>query len=56
MFRKQKEELEKELKRSKQILSNENFIKKAPESKINEEKEKYENYKKQYEALLKEME
>ena len=37
---KEKERLEGELKRVNGMLSNERFISKAPESKINEEKEK----------------
>ena len=41
---KEKEKLEKELKRSKGMLSNENFLKKAPEKKIQEEKDKLEMY------------
>ena len=41
---KEKEKLEKELQRSKGMLSNEKFISKAPESKIQEEKEKLEKY------------
>ena len=43
--------LENEIKRSEAMLSNENFIEKAPESKINEEKAKKAEYENQYEAL-----
>ena len=41
---KEKERLEGELKRVNGMLSNEKFISKAPESKINEEKEKLAKY------------
>ena len=40
--------LENELKRSNNILSNENFLKKAPAKKVLEEKAKQENYQSQY--------
>ncbi|MGD9909301.1 MAG: valine--tRNA ligase [Candidatus Izemoplasmatales bacterium] len=40
--------LEKEINRSKGMLSNQNFLSKAPESKIEEEKTKYENYQKAF--------
>lgn len=49
---KQKEQLEQEIERSKQLLSNENFIKKAPEAKRLQEEEKYANYLKQYDIVL----
>ena len=42
---KEKERLEKELARASGMLSNERFVAKAPESKINEEKEKQEKYR-----------
>ena len=48
-----KQKLEAELERSKKMLSNESFISKAPEAKINAEKAKYEEYKNQYEEILK---
>jgi len=51
----QKETLEKELARSKKMLSNENFVKKAPKEKVLEEEAKYENYKNQYEKVLSEL-
>ena len=41
---KEKKRLEGEVKRCAQMLSNERFISKAPEAKINEEKEKLEKY------------
>ena len=41
---KEKERLEGELKRVNGMLSNEKFISKAPEAKINEEKEKLAKY------------
>jgi valyl-tRNA synthetase len=49
---KQKQTLEQEINRSKNLLSNENFLKKAPEDKLNIEKEKYQNYLKQYEIVI----
>jgi len=52
---KQKQTLEKELERSKRMLSNENFISRAKPEKVQEEKDKYEEYQKQYEALLNEL-
>ena len=41
---KEKERLEGELKRSRGMLSNPNFVNKAPEAKVNEEKEKLAKY------------
>jgi valyl-tRNA synthetase len=49
---KQKEQLEQEIERSKQLLSNENFMKKAPEVKKLQEEEKYANYLKQYDIVI----
>ena len=53
------EKIEKELKRldneiarSKGILSNESFLAKAPEAKVNAEKEKLANYEESYKTLL----
>jgi len=43
--------LEGELKRSNAMLSNEKFLSKAPEAKINEEKEKLQNYEKMMEEV-----
>ena len=48
---KEKERLEKELARSNGMLNNEKFISKAPESKIQEEKEKLEKYKQMMEQV-----
>ena len=48
---KEKERLEKELARSKAMLSNEKFLSKAPEEKVNEEKEKL----KKYEGMMKDV-
>ena len=53
---KEVERLDKELARVNGMLSNENFVSKAPEAKINEEKEKkakYEQMKEQVETQLK---
>ena len=53
---KEVERLDKELDRVNGMLSNENFVSKAPEAKINEEKEKkakYEQMKEQVETQLK---
>lgn len=55
LLTKQKEQLEKEIKRSKDMLSNERFLSKAPEAKILEEKLKYENYLSQYEKVMDEL-
>lgn len=49
---KQKLALESEIKRSESLLQNERFVSKAPEAKLNLEKEKYEDYKKQYEIVV----
>ena len=49
---KQKEQLEKEIERSKNLLSNASFLAKAPEAKLNVEKEKYQDYLKQYEMVM----
>ncbi len=48
-----KEKLLGEIKRCENMLSNPNFISKAPEAKINAEKEKLASYKKQFEETLK---
>ena len=47
----EKKKLEGEVKRSQGILSNQGFLAKAPESKINEEKEKFEKYKSMLEEI-----
>ncbi|CDI50491.1 valine--tRNA ligase [Clostridium tetani] len=49
---KEKEKLEKEIERVDKKLSNENFVKKAPEAVVNEEKAKGEKYKEMLEAVL----
>jgi len=49
---KQKNALEQEIKRSEAILNNPNFVSKAPEAKLNAEKEKYQSYLKQYEMVI----
>lgn len=54
-----KEKLQKEIARGKGMLSNQNFISKAPKEKVEEEKEKLANYEKQLEEvekLLKDLE
>src|SRR5690606_9800743 len=52
MLLKQRDQLEKEIERSKNLLSNENFIKKAPKEKLDIENEKYQNYEKQYKDVI----
>ena len=47
----EKERLEKEVQRGEKMLSNPGFVTKAPEKKIQEEKQKLENYQ----AMLKEV-
>ena len=47
----EKKRLESEIKRSEGILSNEGFLAKAPEAKVNEEKEKLIAYRKQLEVI-----
>lgn len=49
---KQKEQLEAEIKRSESLLQNPSFVSKAPEAKLNQEKDKYESYLKQYEIVV----
>ena len=49
---KQKEALEKEIKRSEGMLNNENFLERANKAKVEEEKNKYENYKKQLNEVI----
>ena len=51
----EKKKLEGELLRSEKMLSNEKFLSKAPQAKIDEEKEKQEKYKKQMEQVEKEL-
>lgn len=52
ILNKQLENLTNEIKRSQMILANKNFINKAPKQKVDEEKQKYENYQKQYQEVL----
>ncbi|MDO4378280.1 MAG: valine--tRNA ligase [Erysipelotrichia bacterium] len=52
---KEKEKLVNEINRGEKMLSNENFVKKAPQEKITAEKEKLENYKKQYEIVVQQL-
>jgi ABC-type lipoprotein release transport system permease subunit len=47
-----KNTLESEIKRSESLLNNPSFTAKAPEQKLQLEKEKYESYQKQYEIVL----
>ena len=49
---KHKTVLENEIERSQALLNNPSFIAKAPEIKLAAEKEKYNNYQKQYEIVL----
>jgi valyl-tRNA synthetase len=46
------EKLKNELKRSKEILANPNFLAKAPKEKIALEKQKLDNYQKQFDTIL----
>ncbi len=48
---KEKEKLEKEIERVEKKLSNENFVRKAPEAVVNEEKAKGEKYKEMLKAV-----
>ena len=43
-LKKEEEKLTKEIARAKGMLSNERFVSKAPEAKVQEEKEKLEKY------------
>ena len=45
-----------EIVRSNGMLSNQNFVSKAPTSKVDEEKNKLENYKREYEIVIKRLE
>ena len=49
---KELERLESEIKRSKSMLSNEKFISKAPKEKVDEEKNKLNNYQNSYDTLI----
>ena len=48
---KELDKLQKELDRVDKKLSNENFVNKAPEKIINEEKEKQKHYKEKYDGV-----
>ena len=48
---KEKARLEGEIKRGEGMLSNPNFVNKAPEAKVNAEKEKLEKYKETYDQV-----
>lgn len=50
-IKKKIEFLEKEISRAKSILNNENFIKKAPKEKVNDEKKKLEKYENELNSL-----
>ena len=52
----EKKKLEAEVQRGEKMLSNEGFVSKAPEKKINEEKEKLANYKSMLEAVTQRLE
>lgn len=52
---KEKDHLEKEIKRAKGMLANENFVNKAPEAKVNEEREKLKEYERQLDVVLKQL-
>ena len=49
---KELERLQSEIDRGEKMLSNENFLNKAPQTKIDEEKNKLVNYRNSYETLL----
>ena len=51
-----KAKLEQELARSEKMLSNDSFISKAPQAKIDAEKDKQRLYKEQYDEVLKSLE
>ena len=51
----EKKKLESEVKRSQGILNNKGFLAKAPESKVNEEKQKYEKYKNMLQEVEKQL-
>lgn len=52
----EKKKLEAEVQRGEKMLSNEGFVSKAPEKKINEEREKLANYKSMLEAVTERLE
>lgn len=48
----EKEKLENEIKRAQSMLANENFVLKAPKEKVDQEKEKLDNYNRQLSLIL----
>jgi valyl-tRNA synthetase len=48
----EKDRLEKELDRSEKILSNKGFLAKAPKEKVDSEKQKQTDYRRQLDAVL----
>ncbi len=52
---KERKRLEKELSRSKGMLNNERFLSKAPEAKVQEEKDKLEKYEQMMEEVKKQL-
>ena len=52
---KELDRLSKEVKRSEGMLRNENFVKKAPAAKVEEEREKLERYQKQHAIVQEEL-
>ena len=53
---KEKKKLEGEVKRGEKMLSNPGFVNKAPEAKINQEKEKLANYREMLEKVIERLE
>ena len=52
---KEKAHLESEIKRAEGMLNNENFVARAPEAKVNEEKEKLKEYKRQLALVIEQL-
>lgn len=50
-LKQEQSKLQQEIKRGEGMLANPNFVNKAPEAKVNAEKEKLEGYKSQYEII-----
>ena len=50
------EKMKSEISRCEKMLNNPNFVNKAPEKKVNEEKEKLANYQDKLEAIQKKIE
>ncbi len=53
---KEKARLEGEIARGEKMLSNERFLSKAPQAKIDEEKAKLEQYRQQYQVVIQQLE